>query len=578
MQHFENFKMTVYCTAQTLSEMDEDRLLQEWNYLEKYVGIDKVYLETFRYSTTVEKKQMSWIKDFFLSRGVEVSGGITTVTPDLSKQDEKRHRLLKSFCYSNEKMRNHLLKIVEYTASMFDEFLLDDFFFTACTCEDCIKEKGSRSWSQFRADKMVEVSENLIVGPAKKVNPNVRVIIKYPNWRESYHYTGYCPERQRDVFDFIYTGTETRNTALTDQHLPRYLSYSLMRYMENVAPNRNGGGWFDTYQCWPIECYLEQAYLTALSRPREIMLFQWGDLYENKLVTPLNVQLSKIDRILSRAGKPTGTHVYLPFDSNGENNLESHLGMQGIPFEAVSYFPESAPCVLLTKAALKDDNIADKLERYVFNGGTAIVTTGFLAGLLETTRDRLHLPKLTGRKLLTNRYQVTDDATGYYTAKKAILFDELEFGNNASWSYLNAGSGDSHSSILLSSSYGRGRLFSLAVPDNFSALSEIPVPVMDMVRRVFASGDIYISGRNVSLFQYDNGVFTLYSYVRDNTTPSHVQIHLLKKPKSLVRLDDGKEIPMKEVLKRHEEWTDTEWVCEIMITPGEFCSFQVIWE
>lgn len=77
------------------------------------------------------------------------------------------------------------------------------------------------------------------------------------------------------MFDKIYTGTETRNTAHTDQHLPRYLSYSIMRYMEHVAPGRNGGGWFDTYSCWPIDCYLEQGYLTALSRPQEITLFQW---------------------------------------------------------------------------------------------------------------------------------------------------------------------------------------------------------------------------------------------------------------------------------------------------------------
>ena len=109
---------------------------------------------------------------------------------------------------------------------------------------------------------MIDVAENLVLKPAKLANPSVKVTIKYPNWRESYHETGYVPKIQPSMFDKIYTGTETRNTAHTDQHLPRYLSYSIMRYMEHVAPGRNGGGWFDTYSCWPIDCYLEQGYLT----------------------------------------------------------------------------------------------------------------------------------------------------------------------------------------------------------------------------------------------------------------------------------------------------------------------------
>ena len=41
-----------------------------------------------------------------------------------------------------------------------------------------------------------------------------------------------------------------------------------MRYMEAMAPGRNGGGWFDPFDCRLLEYYLEQAYLTAFSRPR----------------------------------------------------------------------------------------------------------------------------------------------------------------------------------------------------------------------------------------------------------------------------------------------------------------------
>ena len=413
MGHYENFRAAIYCTAQTLSVIDGRRLEREWEFLEKYVGVYNVYLEPFPNGTLVPEGQIRMIRDFFQSHGVETAGGITAVTPDLSEEDGKRQRLFSTFCYSNKGMRDKLKEVAEYTAGLFNSFILDDFFFTSCTCEDCIRERGNRSWSEFRAEKMREVSENLVIGPAKRINPEVKITIKYPNWRESWHETGYIPEIQRKLFDFIYTGTETRNTAHTDQHLPRYLSYSLMRYMENVAPGRNGGGWFDTYSCWPMDCYLEQAYLTAFSRPEEITLFQWGDLFENRLVTPLSVQLSKIDRILNEAGNPVGTPVYLPFGSCGENHLEDHLGMQGAALEPVPDFPWEAPVIFLTAAAFADREIMEKLEQYLMQGGTAVVTSGFVREAPEAKWKRLSSIRLTGRKLSAERFQITDEPAGY---------------------------------------------------------------------------------------------------------------------------------------------------------------------
>lgn len=584
MGHYENFRAAIYCTAQTLSAIDGRQLEREWEFLEKYVGVDKVYLETFRNGTLVPEGQIRMIRDFFQSHGVETAGGITAVTPDLSEEDGKRQRLFSTFCYSNKGMRDKLKEVAEYTAGLFNSFILDDFFFTSCTCEDCIRERGNRSWSEFRAEKMREVSENLVIGPAKRINPEVKITIKYPNWRESWHETGYIPEIQRKLFDFIYTGTETRNTAHTDQHLPRYLSYSLMRYMENVAPGRNGGGWFDTYSCWPMDCYLEQAYLTAFSRPEEITLFQWGDLFENRLVTPLSVQLSKIDRILNEAGNPVGTPVYLPFGSCGENHLEDHLGMQGAALEPVPDFPWEAPVIFLTAAAFADREIMEKLEQYLMQGGTAVVTSGFVREEPEEKWKRLSSIRLTGRKLSAERFQITDDPAGYYEGKEPVQFDELQFCNNASWSFLNAGTGDSHSSILLMDTFGRGKLFTLAVPDVFADLSRIPVPAMDMVRRVLTSGRIYISGRNISIFTYDNGVFVLYCYAGGDSVPEDIAVHLLENAEGradgqayeLEALKDGRRISLTKRFCRHEGWTDLEMTAQIRVLPGEFAAFRVI--
>lgn len=339
MSYFKNFKTVTYCVAQWADKISEEELRKEAEWLQKYVCIDKVYLETFR-GTFARKEQIEMIKRVLAEYKIEVSGGITTVTPDLNESDKKRHRLFETFCYCNEPMRALVKQVSEYTAQLFDEFIIDDFFFTQCMCEDCIREKGNKSWEEFRLEKMNEVSENLIIKPAKKINPKINIIIKYPNWRESYQETGYNPKEQRNLFDSIYTGTEARHSAQHDQHLPRYLSYSLPRYMENVAPNRNGGGWFDPFDINEIDTYLEQAYLTAFSKCKEIMMFCWPAIYNNRRATPLGFMYQKIDRIMSECGNPVGLPVYIPFNSQGEDHLEDFLGMAGVPMEPTPDFPE----------------------------------------------------------------------------------------------------------------------------------------------------------------------------------------------------------------------------------------------
>ena len=185
MGHFNNFKLTVYCVAQILEKMDIDTLKAQYDFIEKYVGLDKVYLEPYRDGHWVEKEKMKEIIDFFKSKNVEVAGGFTTVVPDIDSEDSKRQRLFGTFCYSNDKMRQYIQRVSEYCAEQFDEVILDDFYFTNCTCEKKKKKKGDKTWVEYRKELMKDVSENFVVGPARKINPNLKMIIKFPNWRES---------------------------------------------------------------------------------------------------------------------------------------------------------------------------------------------------------------------------------------------------------------------------------------------------------------------------------------------------------------------------------------------------------
>ena len=587
--HYKNFKTVTYCVAGWVNRITEEELREQADFLQKYVGIDKIYLETYR-DEFAKKEQLDMFKRVMKDYGIEVSGGITTVTPDLNESDKKRQRLFNTFCYCNEPMRARLKEVSEYTASQFDEFIIDDFFFTQCQCEDCIREKGNRSWEEFRLEKMMEVSRDLIIGPAKKVNPKVHIIIKYPNWRESFAQTGYNPGQQPAIFYSIYTGTETRHGAQTDQHLPRYLSYSLMRYFESVAPGRNSGGWFDPFDCDRIDTYLEQAYLTAFAKPKEIMMFCWPALAGNRRATPLGFMYSKLDAIVGQLGEPVGLKTYIPFNSQGEDHLEDFLGMIGVPMEPVCEFPSDCEKLLLTASALKDEKVIEKIEAFVHEGGNAIVTSGFVIGALKKWPEQFG--QLTGvsyrERVLTAdefHYNINGNyRTAYTKSAIPITFPSIEHRNNATWSVMNAGHGEYHESILCYDTYGKGRLTILNVPDMPSRLYDLPVPVLTQIRQELDVCGLTIDGgAGVSLFAYDNKTFGLYSHTWDGCAPQEFDIHVKGEVKELRRLSDGsKPMPWDKVslepvgvrkINMHSEEKET--LFHVRVQPGDFNFFEI---
>ncbi|MFL7792899.1 MAG: hypothetical protein AB8I69_12220, partial [Anaerolineae bacterium] len=192
------FDVAIYCPAADVRRMEDlDWLEANWDMLCRYLRVDKVYLETFRSSMMVSRETMLKAKQFFEDRGVKVSGGITTTLHGGFP--------FRTFCYTDAEQRQKMVEIVRYTAELFDEVILDDFFFTTCKCSSCIRAKGERSWTAFRLDLMAEVSQNLVLNPAREANPAVNVIIKYPNWYEHYAYSGYNLEVESQIFDMIYT-------------------------------------------------------------------------------------------------------------------------------------------------------------------------------------------------------------------------------------------------------------------------------------------------------------------------------------------------------------------------------------
>lgn len=544
MGNYRNFKLTTYFVAQATAKITKEELQSQIDWFKKYLRLDKVYLEALRDHAFASEEQVRMCKKVFEDNGIEVAGGITTCIPT-PEGDKPKQRLFNTFCYNDEKMIASLKKASELNGKIFDSFIIDDFYFTNCTCDKCRagrdafnKEHGitDGSWQEYRIALMQKVSRDYMIAPAKAVNPDIKVTIKYPNWMESYQETGYDPLTQRDIFDSIYTGTETRDPRHQDQHLPRYLSFSLMRYMEDMAPGRNGGGWFDNFDCQVLDYYLEQAYLTAFSKPKELMMFCFQSLYDSIYMPSLGFQLDKLDELLDGLGNPIGIPAYIPDASQGEDNVQDHLGQNGFPLVTTPFFPEKEKTIFLTASSAYDPDIVDKLEQYLIRGGKAIVTDGFVRAALP-----MGLSRITSLKFRDRYVTLTDYMLEYnfqWTSVKGanpVSFPIMEFRNNATWGALCKGLKNEESYTLLTEdTYGDGKMMMLVVPDSFTDIREIPKEVLGRMRREFQVNGIYLEGDpNVSLFVYDNDTFLLYNYVTSWANDCDLYVHV-KGAKKLV--------------------------------------------
>ncbi len=516
--NYKNFTTAIYCPVGNLININDfDKFGKEFDWIEKHIKVDKVYLETYRHGTTIDKEHMERVIRFFKQRGIETSGGITTDNADSGEGG------FNPLCYTSPVNRKMLTEVVELTASLFDEVILDDFYFTNCRCESCIKEKDDHTWAEFRIDLMKEISEKIIIEPAKKVNPKVKMVIKYPNWYEHYQDAGYNLEAESKVFDAIYTGTETRNPMYTQQHLPKYLSYFIMRYLENVAPGRNGGGWYDPYECYyNLTSYAQQAYLTLFGKAREVMMFSLGSLLHSEfsLCVPINGQIfADMDAYLGELGNPVGTACYLPYHSHGEDYLHNYVGMLGIPLEPYPDYPKEAKTIFLTESAAKDTDILNKIIESLRNGADVIVTSGFVKKATKLGfQKQLCNVGYTDRKASVNSYAYSLDGGirfgGLEESAKSIIIPQLEYKTNDNWELIAGFGEDNGFPLLLKTLYGKGRLYILTIPEDYGDLYHLPRKILLSIRQVFQKNNAILldSFSKVGLFTYDNDCFAIHSF------------------------------------------------------------------
>jgi hypothetical protein len=557
--NYRNFAVSVYARVYEVRQMaDLNWLEPRWNEMSRQVKVDKVYLETHRDTIVAERETITRLKKFFEARGVRVAGGITLTINEMNR--------FQTFCYTNPDNRQKVKEVVEFTAGLFDEIILDDFFFTNCKCDLCIRAKGTQSWTRFRLSLMDEAARNLVIKPAKTVNPKVRIVIKYPNWYEHFQGLGFNLETEPKLFDGIYTGTETRDRS-GNQHLQEYLGYSIFRYFENIRPGGNGGGWVDTGGSRLMDRYAEQLWLTLFAKAPEITLFDFRQMQRqlrpadrapwqgqqtsfdlDKMMAPVMLAdgtpvkpttiaraagytFEQVDGFLGKLGKPIGLISYKPYHSTGEDFLHNYLGMIGIPIDLVPEFPSEAPLVLLTECAASDTAIVDKIKKQLLDGKSVLITSGLLRVLEGKGIEDIAEIRHTGRKALIKSFRggkpVPPDLH--------MLIPQLQYLTNDAWELVSGMTqNDLGYPLLIQAGYAKGSLYVLTIPENFSDFYSFPAEALTQIRNVLLR-DLFVrveAPGDVSLFAYDNNAFIVESFL-----PEPVEIRISTDPR-YARLQD----------------------------------------
>jgi hypothetical protein len=538
--HYKSFKVSSYIRAQDVARMADKHLRDSlWDIVSSQIDLDKIYIETHRDSFIVDEATLTTVIRFFRDKGLEIGGGITYTISE--------PRLFETYSYARPADRKAVRHIAEYTARFFDDIILDDFFFNDIKNDDEIAAKGDRSWTDYRLEQMTAAGKELVMDPAHQVNPNARIIIKYPNWYDHFQGLGFDLENEPLYFDGLWAGTETRDPA-GNQHLQNYLSYNIIRYFDNIAPGKNGGGWVDSGGVnMSMDRYNEQVHLTMLTKTPEIILWNymqlaqvairpgqkaaWQDgttswvydeivaprqrdgktIHPSTLASYASAVLRQDDRFVYKLGNPVGLVSYKPYHSAGEAFLQNYLGMIGLPMDMMPSFPEDRQQILLTQQAADDPEIVEKIKAQLRRGGDVIITTGLLKEIQDALADVCEL-------YCQDLKAIVDDFGRYGQASRAFIIPQVKYYTNDAWETVSAGrplsGGVSGYPILLFNNYSKGRLYVLTIPDDFGNLYDYPAGALNAIRSVMSKDVGYYleAPSKVALFPYDNGTFVVQNF------------------------------------------------------------------
>ena len=372
-------------------------------------AVTKVYIETFRDRYQAERATLQQAKERFLKEGFAVSGCVTPT--QVGKSSTGWTNTIS--CYTDLATQAKLQAIFEFTAGLFDEIMIDDFWFTDCACPDCEAARRGKTvtigervypvsgdtWEEYRCELMVRMSRDRVLAASKRINPKASLIIKYPQWYDSFHERGYEVIRETADFDRIWVGTETRDYS--DKRwggTVQYEAYFIMRWLGGIGGAKCGGGWYD-WLGTTERTYIEQARQTVLAGARESFLFCYGGLQRDtgpKNIEALRANIPELFAVAAEVGRREilGIAAYKPANSHPENErrIFDFVGMLGLPLAPCHEFPTNAPAAFFSMHALKDADFSTNLADFIGTGKPVLLTDGLSQRL--TGNVKLDVPNV----------------------------------------------------------------------------------------------------------------------------------------------------------------------------------------
>ena len=347
----------------------------------RQMGITKLYLEVYRGGHVVSPEHLIFTRDWLGGHEIEVVGGIATVPGGDFGVRQKGP--LGWFNWQNKKTQRDLEKVIRMAAGIFDTFIVDDFLCTGDVSDESKAAKGDRSWGRYRRELLTELASSVFIEPAKEVNPDITMIVKYPQWYDRFHLFGYDTQTLPELFDKVWVGTETRgrNTQRFGFVQP-YEGFVNYRWLAGIAGDKIGGAWFDHGDCAEHD-FIDQAYTSVLAGASELVFFNFGNVMaghpDHEKVIKQFDQLADLAAFV-REYPVTGVPAYKPPNSDpaGDMYIMDFLGMLGIPIIPVHEFPQSAPIIFIPAQAATDPDLLDHIKRARSRGAHFIFTTNLL--------------------------------------------------------------------------------------------------------------------------------------------------------------------------------------------------------
>ncbi|BCU67788.1 permease [Sulfolobales archaeon HS-7] len=407
--HNDKVRFLTYVTAPFAMELIRTGAVKKFPEILSSYGIEKVYIENYRDGLLLSKSDLQYLKDRF-ERRLEVSGGMAIGTWGEGWGEMEQYEF-KVACISDERNRQMIKAVAERNAEVFNEVIIDDFWANWCYSEKDVEkfneiygyrldkntlsklladndEEISSLWANYSSQLLEDVSKNYVVEPMKKINSNLKLILKVGEWRELYIHRGLNLRRLSRLFDKFYVGTESREFS------PVTGSLYIVQFVRALVGEKVKGVWFDLYDgiTWEEHASLHtlrnQAKLSMMGFTDEILLFDARHFMQNSSDKEIRGIVNEIRLMKSWRRRVTGEEKGLkklaiqhPYNQVFDGYFADTLGLIGVPIVYASVDSvKEGDNVLLTEGDIKYVDILRLIEQ-----GANLILTASAAEKLGNT-------------------------------------------------------------------------------------------------------------------------------------------------------------------------------------------------